>query len=134
VARSVADRAGAASVPVAPVLPTATPIVIVKEVIATPVPAPPTKPPVVEAPAVSEDQQIRDAVRRFAQAYSTFDVETYVRLLPSAASKRDSIRKSFDQMASQQLQIDILSIDRLGNEATVRASERRVLTPRWARH
>jgi len=94
---------------------------------------PPTVPaahPEPTKPTVTEQDRIREAIRRYQQAQSNLDADLYAGVFPSVDRAR--IRAAFSDLRSQSVDISIQKVDLApgGNTATVRAYEIRTAVPR----
>jgi serine/threonine protein kinase len=103
----------------------------------TPVPAPvrvlTAAAPPAEAPRggdrATEEDRIRETIRRYEKAQSTLDAELYARVYPSIDKAR--VREAFSQLRSQTLEVEIQRIELSpgGTTAVVRGLEKRIAVP-----
>jgi serine/threonine-protein kinase len=132
------------------VAPTAAPVVEallarpspLPESVPPPRPAPPTAPerpaavpPATaatspSAPAPTENDRIRDTIRRYEKAQSTLDAGLYARIFPSV--DRERIERAFQSLSSQSVELEIrkIQIDPSGTRARVEGYEKRTAVPR----
>jgi serine/threonine protein kinase len=119
----------AAAVPTARPEPTrALPVAVITAELQKP---PPTAPPGEPArPAATEQDRIREAIRRYEKALSTLDADLYAGIYPSV--DRDKIRANFQSLRSQALEFTIQRIEIApgGASAAVRGYEKRTAAPR----
>ncbi len=95
----------------------------------------PVRPPTV-TPAepsrngASEQEKIREVIRRYEKAQSTLDADLYAGIFPSV--DRERVRAGFESLRSQTLEFDIRKIEIApgGTSAVVRGYERRTAVPR----
>jgi eukaryotic-like serine/threonine-protein kinase len=97
-----------------------------------PAPAPPPERPVATAPAPPPDNQaIVDTLRRYDAAYRALDIAALLRVFPSLGRQQvDQLRRTFEGMASYEMDTRAGRVDIAGDTATVRATVTRRLTPR----
>ncbi|HEY2798653.1 MAG TPA: protein kinase [Thermoanaerobaculia bacterium] len=88
-------------------------------------PAPPAAPP-----APTENDRIRDTIRRYEKAQSTLDAQLYARIFPSV--DRERIERAFQSLASQSVEFEVrkIQIDPSGTRARVDGYEKRSAVPR----
>jgi hypothetical protein len=86
-------------------------------------------PAAVEAPRATDEEKIRDTVRRYEKAQSTLDADLYARVFPSVDKAR--VRAAFEQLRSQRLVFDIQKIELApgATTAVVRGLEKRDAVP-----
>jgi hypothetical protein len=91
-------------------------------------PAAPTAAAAKAAP--TENDRIRDAVRRYERAQSTLDADLYKRVFPSV--DQDRISRAFASLQSQSVELEVRRIQMSpdGSKADVFAFERRTAVPR----
>ena len=119
----------AAPAPTARPEPTRAPVAAV--ITSEPQKPPPTAPPAEPArPAATEQDRIREAIRRYERAVSTLDADLYASVYPSV--DRDKIRANFQSLRSQTLEFTIQKIEIApgGASASVRGYEKRTAAPR----
>ena len=98
-----------------------------------PVRVPTAAPPPAEAPRggerVTEEDRIRETIRRYEKAQSTLDADLYARVYPSIDKAR--VRDAFNQLRSQTLELEIQKIELSpgGTTAIVRGLEKRTAVP-----
>jgi len=94
----------------------------------TAAPIPPTSAP--PAAAASDQDRIRDLLKRYERAQSTLDAELYARVFPGADSAR--VRSAFESFTSQSVTLDQIRIDVQpgATRAVAHVHERRVAVPR----
>jgi hypothetical protein len=129
VARPSPVIVAAAAVPTTRPEPTRAPPVAV--LTAEPLKPPPTVPPAEPArPAATEQERIREAIRRYEKALSTLDADLYASVYPSV--DRDKIHANFQSLRSQTLEFTIQKIEIApgGASASVRGYEKRTAAPR----
>jgi hypothetical protein len=82
------------------------------------------------AAAPSENDRIRDVIRRYEKAQSTLDADLYVRIYPSV--DRERIVRAFQSLSSQSVEFEIrrIQIDPSGTQARVEGFEKRAAVPR----
>jgi hypothetical protein len=97
--------------------------------------AEPVRPPTVALTpsvhnVVSEEEKIREVIRRYEKAHSTLDADLYARVYPSVNIAK--VRAAFESLRSQTLtfQIQEVQIEPGGSRAQVRGHETRVVVPR----
>lgn len=105
------------AVPTAPAFPAAPPAAAAS--------APPPTPL-----APTENDRIRDTIRRYEKAQSTLDAQLYSRIFPSV--DRDRIERAFQSLASQSVELEVrrIQIDPSGTKARVDGYEKRTALPR----
>jgi serine/threonine protein kinase len=111
------------------------PAVAAPQVTAAPVPvrAATAAPVAAEPPRGSErstdEEKIRDVIRRYEKAQSTLDSELYARVYPSVDKAR--VRAAFEQLRSQKLVVEIQKIEVApgATTAVVRGLEKREAVP-----
>jgi len=121
----------AAAAPTARPEPTRAPPAPAAALTAEPQKPPPTSPPAEAArPAATEQDRIREAIRRYERALSTLDADLYATVYPSV--DRDKIRANFQSLRSQTLEFTIQKIEIAsgGTSASVRGYEKRSAAPR----
>src|SRR5262249_27228893 len=97
------------------------------------VPAPPAgssaAPPSAPAPP-TENDRLRDTIRRYEKAQSTLDAELYARIFPSVDRAR--IDRAFQSLSSQSVEFEVRKIqtDPSGTKARVDGYEKRSAVPR----
>jgi len=86
-------------------------------------------PPGAAAPP-TENDRIRDTIRRYEKAQSTLDAQLYSRIFPSV--DRDRIERAFQSLASQSVELEVrrIQIDPSGTKARVDGYEKRTAVPR----
>jgi hypothetical protein len=90
-------------------------------------------PPAPEPPRATErstdEEKIRDAIRRYEKAQSTLDADLYARVYPSVDKAR--VRAAFEQLRSQKLVFEIQKIELApgATTAAVRGLEKRDAVP-----
>jgi hypothetical protein len=107
----------------APALPAATPTNPPVTVSPAPKPAPPPA-----APAVNDEELIRAVLRSYAAAYASLDVAAVQRVYPSVNAA--SLRRSFAEYRSFEVQISQEQISVNGSEATVTCRVRQSFVPK----
>jgi hypothetical protein len=77
----------------------------------------------------TDEERIRDAIRRYEKAQSTLDADLYARVYPSVDKAR--VRAAFEQLRSQRLVFEIQKIELApgASAATVRGLEKREAVP-----
>jgi serine/threonine-protein kinase len=102
-----------------------------------PVPAPPAlapPAPIVEPPraAVATDQDaVRDTLRRYEAAYRALDINGILKVYPSLGrDQADQLRRTFATVTQYEVDIRPSQIDVQADNATVRATLARRITPR----
>ena len=94
----------------------------------------PSRPATSEPPRGSErdtdEDRIRDAIRRYEKAQSTLDPDLYAAVYPSVDKAR--VRAAFSDLRSQTLEFEIQKIEVApgGTTAVVRGHEERIAAPR----
>ena len=92
----------------------------------TPV-AEPEVPPAAADPEIAE-RQIRQTLATFAQAIEEKDITLYRSVRPSlSADEERRLEAGFAAVESQQVELQVLSIDIVGDRATVRVSRRDII-------
>jgi hypothetical protein len=93
----------------------------------TSVPAAPEPPRATERS--TDEEKIRDAIRRYEKAQSTLDADLYARVYPSVDKAR--VRAAFEQLRSQKLVFEIQKIELApgATTAAVRGLEKREAVP-----
>ena len=78
----------------------------------------------------SEQDRIRDTVRRYERAQSTLDPDLYVRVFP--AVDRARVAQAFENFRSQTVEFDVrlIQVDPGGTHAEVSGYEKRIAMPR----
>ncbi|MGH9317612.1 MAG: hypothetical protein ACRD1P_10950, partial [Thermoanaerobaculia bacterium] len=91
----------------------------------------PTSPPAEAAHAAPSDQErIRDVLRKYEHAQNTLDVNLYARVYPAlTGDARRSVEKNWQGLKSQQLELEIRQIELNNSHAMVRAYQRLVAIP-----
>jgi eukaryotic-like serine/threonine-protein kinase len=86
-------------------------------------------PAVPERERSTDEEKIRDAVRRYEKAQSTLDADLYARVYPSVDKAR--VRAAFEQLRSQKLVFEIQKVELAPGAATavVRGLEKREAVP-----
>jgi hypothetical protein len=87
---------------------------------------PPARPtPAAESPVVDEDAAIRKTTATYARAIETKDLGLFRSIKPNLSGEEERrLREGFRAVASQDVAITIESIDRRGQQATVRLRRR----------
>jgi serine/threonine protein kinase len=82
------------------------------------------------APVPSENDRIREVIRRYEKAQSTLDAQLYARIFPSV--DRERIERAFQSLASQSVEFEVrkIQIDPSGTRARVDGYEKRSAVPR----
>ena len=101
-----------------------------------PTPAPPTAAPARAAPpaepprAATDEDRIRETIRRYEKAQSSLDPDLYSAVYPGVDKSR--VRAAFADLRSQTLEFDIQRIEITPGASTaqVRGTEKRVAVPR----
>jgi serine/threonine-protein kinase len=110
--------------------PTAVPQVVptsVPEPVRAPTAAPTARP---RAAGASEEDKIRETIRRYVQAQNNLDADLYASVYPGIASRRAAIESAWRNLQSQNLEAEIRQIRITDSRAEVRLYERRVAVPR----
>jgi serine/threonine-protein kinase len=111
--------------------PTAVPQIIptsVPEPVRTPTAAPTARP---RTPAgISDEDKIRETIRRYVQAQNNLDADLYASVYPGIASRRAAIESAWRNLQSQHLEAEIRQIRITDSRAEVRLYEQRVAVPR----
>ncbi len=104
-----------------------------------PTSAPPpdlSKAPTAAAPepartVVSEEDRVRETIRRYERAQNSLDVDLYASVYPALTGERRSlVETAFRNLKSQTLEFEIQRIDVSNSRAVVRGFERRLAIPR----
>jgi hypothetical protein len=95
---------------------------------------PPTAVPAAAEPPragerLTDEERIRDAMRRYERAQSTLDADLYSRVYPSVDKAR--VRAAFEQLRSQKLVFEVqrVEVSPGATTATVRGLEKREAVP-----
>ena len=112
--------------------PTAVPQVVptsVPEPVRAPTAAPTARPR--PPAATSEEEKIRETIRRYIKAQNTLDVDLYEQVFPGlSGARRQAVETAWRNLHSQQLDAEIRQIRITDSEAEVRVYEKRVAVPR----
>jgi hypothetical protein len=100
------------------------------------IPAESIRPPPAAAPSeparngASEQEKIREAIRRYERAQSTLDADLYTRVYPSV--DREKVRAGFESLRSQTVEFEVQKVEIApgGASAVVRGYEKRAAVPR----
>jgi serine/threonine protein kinase len=78
----------------------------------------------------TENDRIRETIRRYEKAQSTLDAQLYTRIFPSV--DRERIERAFQSLASQSVEFEVrkIQIDPSGTRARVDGYEKRSAVPR----
>ena len=92
----------------------------------------PSAPPAAAArPTPSEQDKIREVLKDYERAQNTLDVGLYARVYPSLSGEaRQSVENAWQQLKSQQFELEIRQIELNNSRAVVRAYQRLVAVPR----
>ena len=124
-----------AAVPTPPLSPIGVPVAPAPPDLPKPVPAPApavsaaASTPVPSAPAEDDDASIRRVVGAYARAIEAKDLDAFRSVKPNlSAAEQRRLEESFRSVASQKVDISVLSIERHGSSAAVKVRRRDTLT------